>query len=143
MNKSAAVLVTAAFALTTLAGCGGDDPYCAAVKEHRSALDTFGAKPTDKAFASYKKAIRAITTTAPDTSKDDWAAVGAAMERVTKAQKAAGIKLEDMDDSAKTAELSSDDLTTLDKAYEAFNKTSAQRKAAFEDVRSVCDITLK
>jgi len=142
-TRGAAALVTAVVALTVLTGCGGDDPYCAAVKEHRSALDSFGKKVTSKAFESDVKAVQAITSTAPDSSKDDWAAVGAAMEKVTDAQEEAGIKLEDMTDPAKYGELDSDALASLNKAYEGFNDTSKQRKAAFEDVQSVCDITLR
>lgn len=143
MKKTATVLVTAVVACSVLAGCGGDDPYCAAVKENKAALDTFGQKRTNAGFAKYADALRAITTTAPDSSKDDWAKLGAVTDRVLKAQKKTDIALQDMDDPAKVATLDSADLTSLNNAYGAFNDTTKQREAVVKDVKDVCDITLK
>lgn len=143
MLRTAAMLVTAVVSTTVLAGCGGDDPYCAAVKEQQSALNSFGQKRTDAGFTTYAKAVRAIATTAPDTSKDDWAKLGSVTDNVIKAQKKAGIALEDMSDTALVEKLSADDLASLNKAYDAFNDTTAQRTAVVKDVKSACDITLK
>lgn len=143
MNKTAAVLVTAVVAGSVLAGCGGDDPYCAAVKDNKSALDTFGKKRTDAGFTRYADALRAITTTAPDSSKDDWAKLGSVTSRVVKAHKKAGIALQDMDDPAKVGRLSAADLKSLNNAYAAFNDTTKQRTAVVKDVKDVCGVTLK
>jgi len=143
MSRTAALLVTAVVAVTALAGCGGDDPYCAAVKEHQAALDTFGEKRTNAGFAAYAEAVRAIASTAPDTSKDDWAKLGSVTDGVLTAQKKAGITLQDMADTDKVGELDPDDLSTLNDAYDTFNGTTKQRTAVVKDVKDVCDITLK
>lgn len=143
MMRTAAVLVTAVVALTTLAGCGGEDPYCSAVRQHRSALDTFGEKRTDAGFATYEKAVRAITATAPESSRDDWAKLRSVTGGVIKAHQKVGIRLQDMADTAKVADLSAADLKTLNDAYDRFNETTAQRTAVVDDVSAVCSITLK
>nr|MCW2728709.1 hypothetical protein [Aeromicrobium sp.] len=142
MNKTAAVLVTAVVSMTVLAGCSGEDPYCAAVKEQKSVLDSFGKKRTDASFATYAKAVRAITSTAPDTIKDDWAKLGSVTDGVVKAHQKAGIKLEDMTPE-NLQKVDSDDLKTLNAAYEKFNGTTTQRTAVVKDVKTACDITLK
>jgi hypothetical protein len=143
MNRAATGVLTGAVAIALLAGCGGDDAYCAAVKENRSALDGFGTKDTQADFTTETKAVQNIATTAPDGIKDDWAAVGAAMERVTKAQKAADITLEDMADADALGEVGEKDLAAINKAYDVFNKTTKQRAAVVKDVRTTCEITLK
>lgn len=143
VNRTTAGVLTGVVALALLAGCGGDDPYCKAIEEHRAALDGFGAKDTQADLAAETKAVQAISTSAPDEVKDDWAAVGAAMRRVSKAQKAADITLEDMADPAKLGEVGDKDLAAIDKAYAAFNKTAKQRAAVVKDVRTSCEITLK
>lgn len=143
MKKTAAVLVTAVMSTTLLAGCSGDDPYCAAVKENKSVLDSFGKKRTNAGYTTYAKAVRAITTTAPDEIKDDWAKLGSVTDGVLKAHKTVGIKLEDMTDPAKLDELDTDDLATLNKSYDRFNDTAAQRTAIDKDVKASCEITLK
>jgi hypothetical protein len=143
MKKTATVLLTAVVASSVLAGCGGDDPYCAAVKENKSALDTFGQKRTNAGFRAYADAVRAITTTAPDSSKDDWAKLGSVTAGVLKAHKKVGLPLQAMDDPAKVDKLGSADLKRLNAAYAAFNETTKQRQAVVKDVKAVCDITLK
>ena len=85
MNKSVATLVSTVVAGAVLAGCGGEDPYCAAIQENRSLLDDFGKTRTDAAYTKYAKAVRSITTTAPDDVKDDWAKLGAVTDGVVKA----------------------------------------------------------
>jgi len=143
MLKTAAVLVTAVVAVTGLAGCGGDDPYCAAVKDNVTTLKTFGDNKTDAGYAKYAEAIRAIATTAPDGIKDDWSKLGSVTDGVIKAQKKAGIRLQDMADSAKVEKLDSDDLATLNKAYETFVDTASQRTAIVKDVEATCDVSLE
>ena len=142
MRRHAAVLATAVLALTVLTGCGGEDPYCAAVKEHQSALDSFGQKRTQAGFTTYAEAVRAITATAPDSVRDDWAALGDVTTGVLEAHDKVGIPLEDMNDTATVDGLSADDLATLNDAYDAFNDTAAQRKAVVANVKTACDITL-
>jgi hypothetical protein len=142
-TRAAAAIATAVVALTALAGCGGDDPYCAAVKDNLAPLKTFGDKKTDAGYAGYAKAVRAIATNAPDTVKKDWSKLGSVTDGVIKAQKRAGIKLEDMSDPAKVEKLSSDDLTTLNKAYSTFVDTAEQRKAIVDNVEETCDISLQ
>jgi hypothetical protein len=143
MSKTASMLVTSVLAVTVLAGCGGDDPYCAAVKENQASLDSFGQKRNEKAFTTYAKALRAIATDAPDTIKDDWSKLGAVTDGVLKAHDKVGLPLQDMTDTAKVAALDSDDLARLNKAYDKFNDTGKQRKAVVADVKKTCDVTLK
>lgn len=143
MKKSVATLISAVVAGAVLAGCGGDDPYCAAIEENRAALDDFGQTRTDAAYAKYAKAARSVATTAPDKVKDDWAKLGAVTDGVVKAHKSADIALEDMADAAKVDQLDADDLASLNKAYEKFNDTAAQRKSVVSSAKDTCKITLK
>lgn len=136
-------LITTAVAGATLSACGGEDPYCAAVTEHQKVLDSFGEKRTDAGFTAYGKAVTAIGAVAPKVVKEDWTTLAGVTTGVLKAQQKAGIPLEDMTDPAKVEALSSDDLKTLNSAYDAFNDTGAQRKAVVADVKTACDITLK
>ena len=143
MNRFATALVTTAVAGAVLAGCGGDSPYCASVKENQKALDSFGQKRTTAGFTSYDKAVRAIRKTAPDEIKADWAALDKALRGVLKAHDEVGIALEDMKDTTKLQALSSDDLATLNDSYEKFEKTGSQRSAIVADLKSSCSVTLK
>ncbi len=143
MNKLVTALISTTVVGVMLSACGGEDPYCAAVTSGQKALNSFGEKRTDAGFASYAKAVTAITMTAPDAIKVDWAMLGSVTNGVLKAHEKVGIPLEDMTDPAKVEALSADDLKTLNTAYDAFNNTAAQRKAVVADVKSTCDITLK
>jgi hypothetical protein len=143
MHKTVSLLVTAFVATAVLAGCGGDDPYCAAVKEQKGALDNFGKKRTDAAFTTYAKALRSIATTAPDAIKDDWSKLAAVTDGVLAAHKSVDLPLEDMTDTAKVGALDADGLATLNKAYDAFNGTTKQRKAVVKHVDEACGVTLK
>lgn len=143
MNRFASALITTVVAGAVLAGCGGDSPYCASVKENQTALDSFGQKRTTAGFTSYDKAVRAIRKTAPDDIKGDWAALDKALRGVLKAHEEVGISLEDMKDPAKLQALGSDDLATLNDSYERFQKTGTQRSAIVANIKSSCSITLK
>ncbi|MET0766325.1 MAG: hypothetical protein ABWY50_01650 [Aeromicrobium sp.] len=143
MNRTAATLAMGVFAVAALAGCGGEDPYCAAIEENKAALDSFGTKRTEAAFTTYAKALRSVATTAPDEVKDEWAKLGSVTDGVLKAHQSVGLPLEDMTDTAKVADLDADDLETVNTAYEAFNKTGKQRTAVVQDVLERCEITLK
>jgi hypothetical protein len=143
MNRTTAGILTGVVALAVLAGCGGEDPYCAAVTENKAALDGFGTKGTQKALTAETKAVRSVTTAAHDDIKDDWSAIGAAMERVAKALKAADVSIEDLNDAEVRRDMAQDDLDEIRASYEAFNKTSKQRTAVVEDVLQRCEITLR
>lgn len=142
MNRIVAALVTATAVGSLLAGCGGDSPYCAAVKENQKALETFNAKPSTKTYTTYAEAVKAIRAEAPAAVKSDWTKLGTAIDGVLAAQKKADIPLEDVADTSKVEQLDSDDLATLKKAYDAFNKTAPQRKAIVADIQKTCDVSL-
>lgn len=143
MKKPVAALISTIVAGAVLAGCGGDDPYCAAIQENRKVLNDFGQTRTDAAFAKYAKAVRSVATTAPDDVTDDWAKLGAVTDGVVKAHKSADISLEDMATPAKVEALGEKDLASLNKAYEKFNDTAKQRKAVVSSAKKDCEITLK
>lgn len=143
MNKPVATLIASVVAAAVLAGCGGKDPYCAAIEDNQAVLNDFGQKRTDAAFTKYADAVRSIATSAPDTIKDDWAKLGSVTDGVVKAHKKAGISLEDMSDTAKVDALDDDELASLNKAYEAFNGTTKQREAVVASAKKACTITLK
>lgn len=143
MNRTATVLVTTLVAATTLAGCGGDSPYCAAVKDEQPALNAFGKASTDAVFAKEATAVRAIAATKPEKVAKDWTAIDRAMRGVLSAQKKTGVSFADLADPDQLAEVDSDDLETINKAYSAFNDTADQRKRVVQDVKTTCDVTLK
>lgn len=138
-----ATLILTLVVSVVLTGCGGDDPYCVAIKENRASLDGFGQTRTDAAFAKNAKTVRSIAMTSPDKVKDDWSKLGEVTDGVVKAHKSAGIALEDMSDTAKVDALDENELKALNKAYDEFNDTAAERKAVVANVKSACDITLK
>jgi hypothetical protein len=142
-TKTAAVLATTLLAATVLSGCGGDSPYCAAVKDNRRALDSFGTATTDAAFAKEARAVRRVAATDPEKVAGDWAAIDKAMQGVLKAQKKAGITFDDLNDPAQRAKVDDADVEAIQKAYGRFNDTAKQRKTVVTDVQKTCDITLK
>ena len=142
-TRTAAVLAATLLSGGVLGGCGGDSPYCSAVKDNQAALNSFGTAVSDKTFAREAKAVRTIAATEPEKIGDDWTAIDKAMRRVLSAQKKTGITFADLADPDKRAAADSDDIETINKAYGAFNDTVEQRKAVVEDVSSTCDVTLK
>jgi hypothetical protein len=142
-TKTAAALATALLAATVLGGCGGDSPYCAAVKDNQSALDRFGSAPSDAAFAKEARAVRRIAETDPEKVGRDWKTIDQAMRAVQKAQKKAGITFDGLNDPDKRAEADDADVERIQKAYARFNDTAKQRKTVVADVQKTCDITLK
>jgi hypothetical protein len=143
MRNTVQLLVTGVVAAAVLAGCGGDDPYCAAVKEQKTSLDSFGTKKTDKGLKAEAEAVRIIATEAPDTSKKNWSTVGAALDDVLKALKSGDTTLQAMADPETIREMPQDDVDRIRKAYAVFNETSVQRAALVKDIASTCDIALK
>ena len=143
MNRTVAALVTGLVATGVLSGCGGDSPYCAAVKDNQPALNTFGRATTDAAFAKEAKAVRAIAATDPEKVAKDWTAIDRAMRGVLSAQKKTGLTFADLADPDKRADADSDDIETVNKAYAAFNDTSSARLAVVRDVSSTCKVDLK
>lgn len=141
--RPAAWIVAAAVAAGTLAGCGGDSQYCAAVKENVSALDTFGKKKTDKAFTTYRRTTLELAELAPEPVGKDWKALAKAISNVQKAQKAAKLSLEDV--SVETvAGLSTEQSQRLDKSYRGFTDAVAEHGGVVKkNVESECGVKLK
>jgi hypothetical protein len=142
MMRAVAVVITAVVAITTLTACG-DNPYCTAVKDHESTLNSLGEKRTNAAYRSYARAFRSVAKVSPDAVKKDWTELAEVTASVLNAQNKVGISLEEMTDATKVKKLSTDQLKTLNNAYEAFNKTTPQRRAVVKNVKKECDITLK
>lgn len=143
MNRIAVSLVTVVVSGSVLAGCGGDSPYCAAVKEHQATLGAFGKAASDAAFAKEAAAVRDIAATEPEKVAKDWTAIDRAMQGVRTAQKKTGLTFADLSDPDQRAEADTDDVETIEKAYAAFNDTAKQRATVVKDVKATCDITLK
>ncbi len=106
MKRTAAILVTTIVGIATLSGCGGGgDPYCDAVDKNKNTLNTFGQKRTDAAYAKYATVFGSIGKKAPASIKKDWTTLSTVTTGIIDAQKKAGVKLEDMTDSAKVKKL--------------------------------------
>jgi hypothetical protein len=142
MMRAVAGVITTVVAITTLTACG-DDPYCTAVKDHESTLNSLGEKRTNAAYRSYARAFRSVAKVSPDAVKKDWTELAEVTASVLNAQNSVGISLEEMTDATKVKKLSTDQLKTLNNAYEAFNKTTPQRRAVVKNVKKECEITLK
>jgi hypothetical protein len=143
MRRTAAVLVTTIVAVTTLSGCGGGSAYCDAVNKDKTSLNTFGEKRTNAAYAGYAKVFSDVAKVAPTAIKKDWTTLADVTQSILDAQNEAGLKLEEMTDTAKVKKLSSAELKKLNTAYQAFNGTTAQRTAVVKNVLQECDIKLK
>lgn len=135
-------VVGALLATSLLAACGGDNPYCVAVEKDQASLNSFRVS-TSADFAKAYKAVTAIAETAPATSVKDWDATAAAMRGVIRAHRAVGITIDGLKDETKRAQLSTADIDSLNKAYDAFNDTEKARTAMVADAAETCDITLK
>lgn len=142
MSRTLAVLASTLVCASVLSGCGGGSAYCEAVDKDKASLNTFGEKRTDAAYADYAKVFEGVAKVAPKDIQKDWQALADVTKGVIAAQKAVDLKLEDMTDSAKVKELSEAQLKQLNKAYEAFNGTTAQRAAVVKNVKQECEITL-
>lgn len=142
MMRAVAGVVTSAIAVTTLTACAGEDPYCTAVKEQSSTLNTLGEKRTTTGYRSYAEAFRSVAKVSPPSVKKDWTELAEVTASVLNAQDKAGIKLEEMTDVDKVEKLSTEQLKSLNNAYEAFNKTTEQREAVVKNVKQECEITL-
>jgi hypothetical protein len=134
-------VTAAALLLATLTGCGQSE-YCKAVEDHRVALDSLGEKRTNAAYLSYARAFRAVANVAPPTIRKDWAKLADVTSDVVKAQRQAGISLEDMLVEEKLTQVPPDKLELLNDAYEAFNDTPDEREAVVKNVEDECGITL-
>lgn len=143
MKKAATLVAAALVASTTLAGCGGDSEYCAAVKDKVSVLDTFGTKKTDAQFKKYRRAVSEISKLAPEPVDKDWAALTKSLIEVRDAQKDAGLKLEDVTVKS-VAGLSTAQSTGLNEAYKSFSDAVADHgQKITENVKSECGVKLK
>lgn len=143
MRRTTTTLVTTIVAAAVLSGCGGGSAYCDAVKKDQSSLNAFGKTKTDAAYATYAKVFMSVAKVSPAAVKQDWATLAKATENIIAVQKKAGVKLEDMADTAKVKDLDDGQLADLNTAYKAFNDTTTQRRAVVKNVLQECDITLK
>jgi hypothetical protein len=141
MKRAVAGMVTA-LAISGLAACSGDDPYCTTVEKNKTTLNSLGEKRTNAAYGSYARAFRSVAKVSPAAVKKDWTELAEVTAAVLNAQKKVGIKLEEMTDVAKVKKLGTQQLKTLNDAYEAFNKTTPQRRAVVKNVKQECEITL-
>ena len=135
-------VVATVVVFTLVAACAGDDPYCTAVKDQESTLNSLGEKRTTAAYQSYARAFRSVAKVSPPAVKKDWTELAEVTASVLNAQDKAGIKLEDMTDASKVKKLNTEQIKTLNNAYEAFNTTTPQRRAVVKNVKEECEITL-
>ena len=141
MPRAASAAATVAILVATLAGCGQSE-YCKAVEDNQVALNSLGEKRTNAAYLSYARAFRAVANVAPRTVRKDWTKLADVTNDVVKAQRQAGISLEDMLVEDKLVKVPPEKLELLNSAYEAFNNTAAERKAVVKNVKDQCEITL-
>jgi len=141
MPRAASAAATLAILVATLAGCGQSE-YCKAVEDNQVALNSLGEKRTNAAYLSYARAFRAVANVAPPTVRKDWTKLADVTNDVVKAQRQAGISLEDMLVEDKLVKVPPEKLELLNSAYEAFNNTAAERKAVVKNVKDQCEITL-
>ena len=140
-GRTATRVAGAAILLATLTGCGQSE-YCKAVEDNQVALNSLGEKRTNAAYLSYARAFHAVANLAPPTIRKDWIKLADVTSDVVKAQRQAGISLEDMLVDDKLVQVPSDKLELLNTAYEAFNNTADERKAVVKNVKDECGITL-
>ena len=142
MKRAVTCVITTLVVFTTLTACVGEDPYCTAVKDQESTLNSLGEKRTNAAYQSYARAFRSVAKVSPAAVKKDWTELAEVTASVLNAQDKVGIKLEEMQDEDKVKKLDTEQLKTLNNAYEAFNKTTPQRRAVVKNVQQECEITL-
>lgn len=142
MMRAVTVMITTVVVFTLVSACAGEDPYCTAVKDQESTLNSLGEKRTTAAYKTYARAFRSVAKVSPAAVKKDWTELAEVTASVLNAQDKVGIALEDMADEAKIKKLSTEQLKTLNDAYEAFNKTTPQRRAVVKNVDEECDIKL-
>ncbi|MGH3456656.1 hypothetical protein [Aeromicrobium sp.] len=142
MMHAVAGLITTVLAVSTLTACGGDSPYCTAVKDQKTTLNSLGENRTTAAYRSYARAFRSVAKVSPPAVKKDWTELAEVTASVLNAQDKVGIKLEEMSDVDRVKKLSTGQLKSLNNAYEAFNKTTQQRRAVVKNVKQECEITL-
>lgn len=141
MRRFAAVIAVVIMALATLTACGKSE-YCSAIEQNEETLNTLGQNRTNKAYRKYARAYRAVAKVAPADIRKDWTRLAEVTDGVLRAQRSAGIKLEEMLVAEKVTKLSTQELESLRKAYEAFNMTDDERKAVVKHVKAECEITL-
>ncbi|MFL6090356.1 MAG: hypothetical protein ACJ71Z_09475 [Aeromicrobium sp.] len=141
MSRIVAGVAGATLLLTALTGCG-TSPYCKAVEDNKVALNSLGEQKTNAAYVEYAQAFRAVVQVAPAGIRKDWSRLADVTQGVVVAQRKAGISLEDMLVPDKIAQVPPDKLKLLNDAYEAFNNTTAERKAVVKNVKDECGIVL-
>lgn len=142
MRRLIAAIVMAVITSIIISACGAD-PYCDAIEDNKSTLNSFGNAKTNSAYENYAKTARDIAKVAPDDSKKDWNTLVDVTTDVLDAQESVGLKLEETSDDKKLDELSPKEFDELNKAYTKFNDTADQRAAVVKDVKQKCEITLQ
>lgn len=140
--KAAGVAVGVAL-LGTLSACGEQSPYCQTVQDEEQVLNSIGSSKTTESFNRDAGALSDISEVAPAESKEQWAAIAAAIQGVLQAHDDVGFALDDMADADQRASLSESDTAVIERAYDSFNDTAAAREAVIKNVKSSCDIELK
>ncbi len=139
MRRPAAVCLSALVATPLLSACGTSS-YCAAVEQHRTAIDD--ATLTTASFTALGEALRAIEKEAPSDVRDDYTAVADAVEQLLAAEAVAEVPIEELT-HGDVVDLSEDDTAVLRSAYQEFNDTATHRRAIADSVQDSCDLTLK
>lgn len=142
MRRTIATVTMAALSLVVLAGCGSSD-YCNAVEHDKKTISGYGTTATDAAYARYAEVFGSVATKAPNDVAGDWKTLSARAKGVFKAQKNAGIKFEDMKDSALTGKLKPADIENINAARTKFNETTKERAAVVKNIKQECKISLK
>ncbi|HZK35627.1 MAG TPA: hypothetical protein VFC57_01565 [Aeromicrobium sp.] len=142
MRRFAVAVTTVVLTMAVLVACGGSD-YCDSVEKNQKTLNTFGEKRTNEAYTAYAKLFTSVGNLSPNDVKADWKKLASVTDGVLKAHDSVGLKLEEMTDAKKIAEVQADDLTKLNDAYKSFNDTAEERAAVVKNVKQECKITLK
>lgn len=141
MRRAAVALAVASTMLATLTACGSS-PYCKAIEDHESTLNTLGQDKTNRDFRKYAAAYRAVATVAPLGVRKDWTKLAEVTQGVLVAHRKAGIKLQDMAVPEKLKAVSAENLALIRDAYTAFNDTDHEREAVVKSAKDECEISL-
>lgn len=145
-NLTLPLVASALVASMSLSGCGlFTSEYCETAQTHEEVLRDFGGTLTNAAFAEYLEVARTMADVAPSEFVDDWTAVAKTLDDVITVQGSTNplLALEDMSDGEKVNGLSTAQMTALNEAYTAFNKTETARAEITADLDSSCGIDLR
>jgi hypothetical protein len=107
-----AVLLAAAL----LAGCGGSDDYCAAVKEHQAELSEIAASGDAGAIFDALPAYRELQAAAPSDLSDEWTQVIGRLTTLETALEDAGVDPSSYDPKKPPADLTDEQRAAIEGA---------------------------